>query len=185
MTSSPNHTQVVLERLKAILANISLTCKGEENCRLGFLEVLLKRRMNGKLSRSVNRKPTCAGQYIHFHSFCSSYCKRALVRTLFNGVRRICKPDSLEHKFGKLSSVPSVNSYPKNFIRRFQQLRETKPEIYLAERKRVFIELPYKGEQTARITRQRLRNAIGRAYNATELGLIHKTKPLPVSSHRL
>jgi hypothetical protein len=76
------------------------------------------------------------------------------------------------------------NGYPTSFIEKFQRSREQKAKVQLAEKKPIFIELPYKGEEIHAVVSQRLNGAISRAYNAAKLVIINRVKPLPVSPKR-
>jgi hypothetical protein len=182
--SSSGHLHELFEKLNSVHSNISLTYEDEADDKLPFLDVLMKRNTEGFISRSVHRKSTWTGQYIHFQSFCPLNYKKGLVRTLFNRARRVCTEDTLTNELKFLRSILLENGYPANFIERFQRCRERKMSVPLAEKKRVFIELPYKGEEIHTIICERLNSAINRAYNAAKLVIINRTKSLPVSPKR-
>jgi hypothetical protein len=182
--SSAAQSKELFESLNCVHPNISLTYEGEVDNKLPFLDVLMKRNTDGSISRSIHRKSTWTGQYIHFQSFCPLKYKKGLVMTLFDRAKRICTEDTLITELEFLKSILLENGYPTNFIEKFQRSREPKPKIQLAEKKLVFIELPYKGEEIQAIVSQRLNGAINRAYNAAKLVIINRVKPLPVSPKR-
>jgi hypothetical protein len=93
-SATPDRTQCVYDELNASQSNIKLTYEGEKNRQLPFLDILLTRKESGTLSRSIYRKTTWTGQYVHFQSYCPMYHKKGLVKTLFNRARRICTPDT-------------------------------------------------------------------------------------------
>ncbi|KAA3676317.1 uncharacterized protein DEA37_0004741 [Paragonimus westermani] len=82
--------------LNGLHNKLTFTLEFEQNERISFLDVLLKRREDGSLSRGVYRKSTWTGQYLHFKSFTPIAQKRGLVRTLFHRFRRIATDDELE-----------------------------------------------------------------------------------------
>jgi hypothetical protein len=180
--ATPDCAQSVYNELNGSHPNIKLNYDAEENEQLPFLDILLCRKESGTISRSVYRKSKWTGQYIHFQSYCPLYHKRGIVRTLFNRARGICTSDKLDEEIETIRLALISNGYPASFVDKFQSPREPKPEVQLAERKRVYLEIPYKGEQMLIQTRQRIRSAINRAYNAAQLILLVKTKPLPVSA---
>ncbi|CAH8546582.1 unnamed protein product [Heterobilharzia americana] len=53
----------LLNGLNAVQTHISLTCEKENNNPLPFLDILISRREDGSIRRSVYRKPTWVGQY--------------------------------------------------------------------------------------------------------------------------
>jgi hypothetical protein len=60
--------QEFLCHLNSIQNNISFTMELEESETLPFLDVLVRRRMDGKLSHTVFRKPTHTDLYLHVDS---------------------------------------------------------------------------------------------------------------------
>ena len=87
--------------------NIKFTCETERDNQIPFLDVLLKRREDGSIQRSVYQKPTNSGQYLHFESAVPIEHKRALVKTLFNRARRICTADTLEANEERIRKILS------------------------------------------------------------------------------
>ena len=65
--------------------NIRITYEKEEEGQISFLDVRLIKREDGSIQRSVYRKGTWNGQYIHFESFAPMKQKRNLIRCLTFG----------------------------------------------------------------------------------------------------
>ena len=107
------------ERLNACHPNSKVTCEMENVNTLPFLDILISRREDGSICRSIYRKRTWTGQYASFFSFTPLRHKRALVSTLFSRVRRICTPDTLDREIEFLYSTLQSNGYPQSFISKF------------------------------------------------------------------
>ena len=76
-------------------------------------------REHGKLSTSVDRKPTFSGVYIHFDSFLPNTYKIGMIYTLVNRCFRICSNWSMFHsQLNFLREIFEKNGYPENFIDR-------------------------------------------------------------------
>ena len=78
-----------------------------------------------------------------------------------------------------LSKALEVNGYPKQFIEKYQVEVPRLAPCATVPKKLVFLELPFKGDQLAGVTQQRLNAAIGRTFNAARLCIIPRTRTLP------
>ncbi|KAA3680386.1 uncharacterized protein DEA37_0014864 [Paragonimus westermani] len=172
----------LVQRLNSCHPNLKVTCEFEVSNCLPFLDILISRREDGSVRRTVYRKPTWSGQYLNFSSFTPIQHKRALVNTLFTRARRICTPDSLAEELDLITSVLQSNGYPRSFIDRHSRPKLPSEKVVTVEKKRVYIELPFKGDYVMQQTSQRLRNSIKRTFNAAELRVIARTQKLPVPS---
>ncbi|CAH8491776.1 unnamed protein product [Heterobilharzia americana] len=119
----------LLKRLNTIQDHISLTCEEEKDHQLAFLDILLCRREDGSIKRSIYRKSTWTGQYLNFHSFCQMKYNRGLVRCLFNRIQRICTSDTMddENKFPTDTLVE--NGYPLQFVNHCKKQLTPKPTV--------------------------------------------------------
>ena len=96
ITGSVEQSNGLFEVLNNAHPNIKLSIEYEsENC-LSFLDVKICRRPDGTISRSVHRKGTWTGQYLHFSSFVPVQHKRGLVRTLFDRASKIRTEDTID-----------------------------------------------------------------------------------------
>ncbi|CAH8847754.1 unnamed protein product [Trichobilharzia szidati] len=85
--------------------NIRVTSELESNNKLGFLDITMTRRDDGTIQRSIFRKQTWSGQYLHFNSFVPIQYKRSLVKCLFSRARKICTSDIAMEEFRHKYSV--------------------------------------------------------------------------------
>ena len=147
-----------------------------------FFDILIDRRGDGSIKRSVYRKSTWTGQYLHFTSFTPLKEKRALVKTLFTRARRICSEDSLQHELQVITNTLLENGYPKRFIEKNSQPNTRPDSIPSVEKLKVYIELPFKWDLEMRRTAQRLSASVQSTYNAAEIRIINRTQRLPLPS---
>ena len=171
-----------IHKLNNVHLNLAVTCEHEANECLPYLDVLISRREDGSIQRSVYRKSTWTGQYLHFTSFTPLKEKRALVRTLFLRARRICSDDSLTKELELITNTLLTNGYPKRFIDK-HSVPSAKPEVVPSvEKLKVYIELPFKGDLEMKRITQRLSASVCSTYNAAEIRVINKTQRLPLPS---
>ncbi|CAH8499563.1 unnamed protein product [Schistosoma haematobium] len=168
----------LLDKLNGVQNDIVMTHESESNGQLAFLDILLSRRDDGTIRRSVYRKPTWTGQYLNFHSFCPLQYKRGLVKCLFKRTRRICTSDMVENDEKLLTDTLIANGYPLKFINRCKSQLMPRPLIYSVPKKKVYINLPYRGESNSIVLRQRLKAAIENTYCAAQLVVIEKSKAM-------
>nr|CAH8828540.1 unnamed protein product [Trichobilharzia regenti] len=181
ISDKPYSATSILNRMNEVQNSISLTSVEEEDNCLSFLDILLSRRLDGSIKRSIYRKPTWTGQYLNYHSFCPIRYKRGLVRCLFSRIRRICTEDTLDEEERILTQTLVDNNYPEKFIRRYKVVRTPRPTLQLAPKKDVYIKLPYMGHQNSLITRQRLNAAVKKTFYAANIIILENVKPLYLS----
>lgn len=162
-------------------SNIKFTIENEEADKLPFLDVLLERKTDGTLDRSVYRKPTATDQHLHFESFTPRKWKRALVQTLFDRARRICTADKLDAQLLKLTETLEQNGYPRYFIQKYSEEQKRTP-VQLAKKKQIFVKLQYRGEDTMRCTWKQMQNAVNLAYATAEVCIVSNTSNLSLAS---
>ena len=110
--------------------------------------------------KGVNhRKNTWKGQYINFKSFAPISYKRTLVRTLYDRVRKICSEDNLEKEMEFLHETFKRNGYPTRFIEKYCKQRP-KVAVDTVPRMKVYLSLPYKGDNVTTVIKRRLNLAI-------------------------
>ena len=97
-----DEAEKLFEILNQLHPNIKLTMEHETESRIAFLDIELFRNDDGIVTRSVHRKHTWTGQYLHFSSFIPVKYKKRLVKTLFDRARRICSPDTLPAELKRL-----------------------------------------------------------------------------------
>ena len=113
---------------------INFTNEEESNNCLSFLDVLITRNDDNKLTTSIHRKPFFSGLYLKFDSFVPHSFKRGLVNCLVNRAWHICSNFDLFHsELDYLRTVLASSGYPTNFvdscIRRFLDKKYTNEEL--------------------------------------------------------
>ena len=143
---------------------IAFTKEEEQNDQLPFLDVLVTRNSNGKISTTVYRKPSFSGLYLRWDSFVPKQYKRGLINSLVHRVWKICSTYEgfhLELEF--IKSVLQANGYPLNFIEsciyRYLSKQCAKKDnhsetVFGPEKKIVVLCLPYIGDQCIKLKRQ-------------------------------
>ena len=161
-------SELFLEYMNNIHANIKFTVETEKDNHLSFLDVLITRTEDGLINTTLYRKPTFTGLYMRYDSFVPQNFKRSLIRGLFNRAWRICSSDELFQKeVGFIKDLLQCNGYPHNFIRKqltkflHNKQSEPKTESQLQDqpkfgpnKKDVFIVLPFCGNQSLKLQRQ-------------------------------
>ncbi|CAH8445404.1 unnamed protein product [Dicrocoelium dendriticum] len=66
--SSEQQIVQLVQQLGCAHANLQVTCEVEQKNCLPFLDVLINRMDDGLIKRSIYRKATWSGQYLHFTS---------------------------------------------------------------------------------------------------------------------
>ncbi|CAH8565869.1 unnamed protein product [Schistosoma haematobium] len=128
----------LLDKLNGVQDDIVMTYESESNGQLAFLDILLSRRDDDNIRRSVYRKPTWTGQCLHFHSFCPLQYKRGLVKCLFKRTQIICTFDTLEKDEKILTDTLIANGYPIKSINRCKSQLMPRPLVYLVPKKSLY-----------------------------------------------
>jgi hypothetical protein len=77
--------QNFLQYLNSLHPNIQFTMETEKDDKLTFLEVLVKKKLDGSLGQTVYRKPTHTDLYLHANSEHHPAQKQAVMSTLYTG----------------------------------------------------------------------------------------------------
>ena len=165
-------------------ANICFTMELEKDKEISFLDVLLRRRLDGSISRRVFRKPTWSGQYLHFKSFAPISRKRGLIRTLYDRVRRIVTDDNLEPELQLLHDTLVENGYPPRFVEKYSKSRQARVRPTTVPQKPVYLFLPFKGDNVSMLIKHRLGAALKRTYNAAQLTFVEETTSVPTTQRK-
>ena len=140
--------------------------------------MLLARSPGGNFTRSVYRKPTWTGQYTHFRSFVPLRQKRNLIRTLTHRAHLICSEDTLEAELLHIADVLKENGYPDRFIKRNMATGRKSDVVQKAERKPIYISLPFKGDHAADSLNRRLHLSLRQTFPVAILKSWFTTRPL-------
>ena len=184
MCATPGLTISILDHLNTLHRNIKFTIEHEKDDQLPFLDVNLFRRPDGSICRGIYRKKTWTGQFMHFKSFVPIAYKRAIVRTLYQRIRKICTPDMLPKEVELIRTTLIHNGYPARFIDKHSRPKPDRTVEMTVPRKPVYISLPFKGDDVALLMKRRLGAAIKRTYFAADLILLHKTARVPCTPRK-
>ncbi|BHF72983.1 hypothetical protein SprV_0401605600 [Sparganum proliferum] len=158
--------------------SIKFTLEMESAGSLPFLDVLLNRRSDGSIRRSVYRKKTWSGQYTNFASFVPLQQKRNLVRCLAQRARKICSTDSIEEELRKIQGLLRENGYPDRFIAKNLAERPAKPTTLTAEKKTLFLKVPFQGDAAGELLRRRLDQAVSGTFPAARVRISFSSNPI-------
>ncbi|CAH8597522.1 unnamed protein product [Schistosoma rodhaini] len=114
---------------------IKFTCEEEIDNKLNFLDVLLIKKANGSISRSVFRKSSSSSQYTHFLNFVPIYYKRNLVKCLANRARKICSVDSINNELEVIHNMLIERGYPLGFLKKHLHSTNKKVKTSTAAKK--------------------------------------------------
>ncbi|BHF61970.1 hypothetical protein SprV_0100495000 [Sparganum proliferum] len=105
--------------LNSIFPDIQLTGEDEEAKKLLFLDVLITRTTDGKLSTTVYSKADNTTQVLNCHNNHPLVNKRGCVRTLFDRVKAHCsEPEGRMPELRHLRDQLTMNGYPNSFLSR-------------------------------------------------------------------
>ena len=94
--------QNFLQYLNSLHTNIQFTMETEKDDKLTFLDVLVKKKLDGLLGHTMYRKPTHTDLYLHANSEHHPTQKQAVMSTLVHRAKMICDAESLEEELQHL-----------------------------------------------------------------------------------
>ena len=90
--------------------------------------------------------------------------KRNLVRCLADRARRICTSDTIDDELTFLLDSLVSNGYPTRFVKIHLGARTKLPRLPTAEKKTLYLSLPFKSDEIADVVKRRLTNAVNATY---------------------
>ena len=161
--------------------NIKFTMESETNNTLPYLDILITRHSDGKLTTKVYRKPTYTGLYLRWDSFVPKQYKKGLVKCLLNRAWNICSSvENFDQEVDFIRSILAKNGYPLNFFdtitKNFIQSKYThdvKDPEYGPEKRYIYVNLPFCGDHSQKLGRQ-LKRLYSKIAPWTKLILIFK-----------
>ena len=90
----------------------------------------------------------------------------------------ICSPDTLEAELAHVAGILKENGYPERFIMRNMATRPQPAVIHKAERKPIYLCLPFKGDHLADLLNRRLHHSLQQTFHAATLKSWFSTRPL-------
>ena len=151
--------------------------------KIAFLDTLVHRHDNHRLSTSVYRKPTHTDQYIAFDSLHPISVKRGLVKCLFDRASRIVtSPQQPCKERTRVRSALSLNGYPRRFIHNTKN-RSSEPrdqKVY-----KTFTVLPYIDGVSQQLKRRLESHGIRTVFRSDTTLRQQLTRPKdPIPPHR-
>ncbi|VDL95681.1 unnamed protein product [Schistocephalus solidus] len=107
-----------------------------------------------------------SGQYTNFCSFVPIQQKRNLVRFLAQRARKICSADCIEEELRNIENFLRENGYPDRSITKNLVTRPEKPTTLTAEKKTLFLKVPFQWDAVSKLLKRRLDQAVARTFPA-------------------
>ena len=178
-----NESSKLLSIFNSIHPNLHFTTELESDCSLSFLDVLIHRRSDGSFSFSIFRKKTWTGVYLNFHSFVPMSYKRALVRSLFTRVVRLCSPEHLQNELDFVHASLLRNAYPSHFIDKHKVTEPYQKPIELTvPKKSIFLQVPFYGDKSASSLKNSVSALFSRYFPAAQPFILFRTTSIPARS---
>ena len=174
--------------LNALHPSLQFTMENESDGKLPFMDVLVKR-SDGKITRSMYRKPTFTGLHTRWDSFAPTAQKIALMRSLTSRAHRICSPSLLNDELEILRVIFAENRYPLHLVRRVIKHMEitTESGIQKPDKKKavtpcgshpVMLRLPWIGMVGTKFSRD-IRSTVQTGFPGTDIRVIFTTTKQP------
>ena len=143
-------------------SSVSFTVETESDHTLPFLDIKITCNQNRSFSTTMYRKPTFSGLYLKWTSFVPKQFKINLSNSLLNRAWKICYSSELFQKeVSFIKDILAANGYPQTFLNSLvhkfnhRKLTGSVEDIQFGpQRKNAFLNLPYKGNQSAVLKRQ-------------------------------
>ena len=114
----------VLNHLNGINPSIQFTVEQEAQNQLPFLDVVLMREDNGRISTTVYRKKTHTDRYLSFISHHPVQAKKNTLMTLLKRARDVTSDQRpLKKELNHLQGVMLNNDYPSGFLKKCRALK--------------------------------------------------------------
>ena len=176
---SKNNANEFFNFLNSRHDSIKFTIEFEEDNKIPFLDILLKRCPDNTLSTSVYRKKTFTGLYTKWDSFTPRKYKINLIRTLTYRCFRICSsPSLLQAAIKDLRKLLLQNGYPQgvitfniNDVLNKSKNNPNNSVQATVPKKDILIVLPYLGFHSNQVTK-RLKSCVYNLYSFVNLKII-------------
>ena len=130
-----NSIDQVTTLLNGFHGNIRFTHECEQQKKIPFLDVLVKRRDDGRLDTTVYRKPTNNNVYIHWRSYGPRQWKTGTLSGIIRRAYIICSTkEDLTTELDFIKHVcTAINGYPEYLVNsmllKFEDRNKTRPEM--------------------------------------------------------
>ena len=163
--------------LNSLHPSLCFTMEVEANNRLPFMDVQLER-VDGRLVRSVYRKPTFTGLYTRWDSFAPTDQKVNLIKSLTSRAIKICSPDTLYDEVATLTRLFVDNGYPTHLVDRMIRITLKKGVVLgtrVDDRHHVSLRLPWIGSKSVEFGKA-IRGAIRSGFPTTSARVVFTTQ---------
>ena len=180
MFECQNEATTFLSKLNQLNPALEFTVEYEQNESLPFLDVRVHKCIDGSFTTSIYRKPTFAGQYQNWNSFCPKQRKINLIDVLIHRAIQICSKCHIDDELQNIKEILSENGYPTSLIedriRRMIRLSATSVR-YGPKKCPIYLHLPYLGEFSERMANS-IRNTVEKSLNAVNFRVVFSTKKI-------
>lgn len=111
-----NDANEIKNQLNLYHPNIQFTMEVEKNREIAFLDIIIKRTLEGGIETRVFRKETHTDRYLNFKSFHHKSQKISVIDSLVYRAFKISSPIHLQNELDHITEVLTQNSFPLNFI---------------------------------------------------------------------
>jgi len=178
-----SQTDNLLKHMNSRQPSIQFTSEVECDGKIAFLDTLVHRHENHRLSTSVYRKPTHTDQYIAFDSHHPTSVKRGLVKCLFDRASRIVtSPQQPSKERTRVRNALSLNGYPRRFVQNTKknESEPRDPKVYKS-----FVVLPYIDGVSPQLRRRLESHGIRTVFRSDTTLRQQLTRPKdPIPQHR-
>ena len=126
------------------------------------------------------RKPTFAGQYQHWNSFCPTQRKLNLIDLLVDRALKICTKCNLPEELSKVREILTSNGYPISIINKRIKMKmkcSDESKICGPQKCPVYLRLPYLGDFSERITKT-IRHHVEKTFMSVNMRTVFSTKSI-------
>jgi hypothetical protein len=173
----------LLSLFNSVHRSLCFTSEFESNGTMSFLDLMIHRRPDGTFAFSIFRKKTWTGVYTSFHSFVPISYKRALVKSLFTRVVRLCSAEFLADELDFVRNSLLRNAYPDHFIDK-HKVTVSLPKVveHTVPRKPVYLQVPFYGDKPAHYFRDSILRLCRTYFPAAHPFVFFRTTPIPARS---
>lgn len=183
-THGRNKLDEFLSHLNNIHSKIQFTMEVESLNQLPFLDVLLKKKPDGKLGHTVYRKATHTDRYLHATSHHHPAQLHSVIKTLTTRSKRLADEENMNKEMGFIQKALMKNGYTQKAIQ--QSLRPPKPKNEeISEEPKGKAYLPYvKGttDKISNILRKHKIDTIFKTDKKISNVLRNAKKPIPLEA---
>ena len=174
-----NKCNEFFSHLSSLHPSLRFTFEKECSRTLSFLDFLIEKN-DLEFVTSIYRKPTFAGQYIRWNSFCPMNRKTNLISTLVYKALVICSKSTLQNELSNIRSILINNGYSEAVINavitkkinQFHRPTQLSPKKCL-----VYLHLPWLSNLSMRYEMQ-IKTAVKRCYFVVEPCIVYTIRQL-------